>query len=353
MTLLLFGFGLVALLAGAEMMVRGASQMAILLGLSPLVIGLTVVAFGTGTPELAISLQAAADGRADLAIGNVVGSNISNVLLILGVSALIAPLAVHQRLVRIDVPIMVGASLLLWLLAADGRLSPGDGALLAGGAVAYTFLVIVLARRETLQHKENTAIPCRQGAWRAVLLALAGLAGLLIGARWVVQAATEIARLLEVSELVIGLTVVAIGTSLPELATSVVAGLRGERDLAIGNVIGSNLYNILATLGLSSLVAANGLPVAHALQVFDLPFMIATAVACLPIFFIGRRISRWEGGLFFAYYIAYTAYLVLDAAGHDALPAFSRAMFGFVVPLTGATLAVLAWREWRLLQRRT
>jgi cation:H+ antiporter len=348
----LFVLGLALLVAGAELLVRGASRLAARLGISPLVIGLTVVAFGTSTPELAVSVQAGLAGRADIAVGNVVGSNIFNVLFILGVSALIVPLAVSRQLVRLDVPLMIGVSILLLVMAYDGRIGAFDGLLLVAGIVAYTVFLVRESR------KENAAAPAAtlqehgggQGAGRGglplqIAFIAGGLALLVLGAHWLVGGATAIARLLGVSDLVIGLTIVAAGTSLPEVATSVVAALRGERDIAVGNVVGSNLYNILAIAGIAALVTPGGLVVAPALVRFDLPVMIAVALACLPIFATGHLIARWEGALFVAYYAAYLLYLILAAAEHDALPAFSAAVLGFVLPLTAVTLIVLLARR--------
>lgn len=353
MTVFLFAAGLLLLLAGAEVMIRGAARLAAATGLSPLVVGLTVVAFGTSAPELAISVDAALRGLPDIALGNVVGSNIANVLLILGASALVAPLVVHRQLIRLDVPLMMAVSLAVLLLAGDGRIGRLEGAALVLGAVAYTVLLIRLGRRgrsDGLPASATAGAPGEQVPgvwWRDILLVLAGLALLVLGARWLVQAAVTVASSLGVSELVIGLTVVAVGTSLPEIATSILATLRGQRDIAVGNVVGSNVFNLLVVLGSAAAVAPDGVPVSAAARGFDLPVMTAVAFACLPIFFIGHRINRWEGALFLGYYLAYTAYLLLDAAGHDALPLFSSVMMGFVVPLTVVTLAILAWRAWR------
>lgn len=349
LTLALFIVGLGLLIVGAELLVRGASRLAGALGISPLVIGLTVVAFGTSAPELAVSIQASLAGQADVALGNVVGSNIANILLILGVSALVAPLIVSEQLIRLDVPLMIGASLLLLLLASDGRVSSLDGVLLFAGVVAYTVFLIRQSRRETAAAAaaadSDSLTESTGGGLVNVGLLIAGLALLVLGSRWLVNGAVEFAETLGVSELVIGLTVVAVGTSLPEIATSVLATLRGEREIAVGNVIGSNLFNILTVLGVSSIVSPAGIPVAHAALTFDIPVMIAVAVACLPIFFTGHLIARWEGGVFVAYYIAYTVYLILKATEHDALPVFSNAMLAFVLPLTGVTLAILLARS--------
>lgn len=346
---LLLGAGLVGLSAGAEFLVRGAARLAATAGLSPLVIGLTVVAYGTSAPELAVSITAAIEGRVDLAVGNVVGSNIFNVLLILGLSALCMPLVVSAQVVRFDVPIMVGVSLLFWALALDGRLGRMDGLILVAGAVAYTGFLLRLSRREPAAVQEQYARrldrpPSPGRASRLVVdlvLCGVGLGLLVVGTRWFVGGAVALARAAGVSELVIGLTIVAAGTSLPEAFTSVLATLRGERDIAVGNVVGSSIYNVLAVLGLSALLGPEGVQVAPAALAFDIPVMVVVAVACLPIFFTGHRIARWEGALFLGYYVAYVLYLVLAAQAHRALPMFSVVMMSYVVPLTVVTLTVL------------
>ncbi len=356
---LLFAGGLVALIAGANLLVRGASTLAAALGISPLVIGLTVVAFGTSSPELAVSVQSAWSGKTDLAVGNVVGSNIFNVLLILGLSALIAPLVVAEQLVRKEVPFMIAVSVLLLVLAQGGEISRTEGGVLFALVVGYTVYLIVAARREgqsqsTDYEREYGEAARRRGGrlLGQVGLVIAGLGLLVLGSDWLVQAAVRTARLLGLSEVVIGLTIVAAGTSLPEVAASVLAALKGERDIAVGNVVGSNIFNLLAVLGLSSLVSPEGLTVAPSLIAFDIPVMLAVAVACLPIFFTGYRIARWEGALFLGYYISYTVYLILWATGHDALTAYSQVMLSFVLPLTIITLLIIVVREIQARRRR-
>jgi cation:H+ antiporter len=353
----LFVLGGALLVVGAELLVRGASRIATAAGISPLVVGLTVVAFGTSSPELAVTVGSALQGEADVALGNVVGSNIANILLILGVSALVAPLAVSQQLVWFDVPLLIVVSVGTILLALDGDLGRWDGALLGGGFVAYNAFLIWQSRRESAEVRDEyeTALDRRGGAGRFgtaldVGLIVVGLVLLVFGARWLVDAAVSIAEALEVSALVIGLTVVAVGTSLPELATSVLASVRGARDIAVGNAIGSCLFNLLGVLGIGALVAPGGMAVAPGALTFDMPVMTAVAVAALPIFFTGHLVARWEGGVFVAYYVAYTVYLVLDATRHPVLPAFGAAMTFFVLPLTvlsGVTLVIRAARQHR------
>lgn len=346
-TILLFVAGGALLIFGAELLVRGASRLALAVGISPLVVGLTVVAFGTSAPELAVTVGSAYAGEADVAVGNVVGSNIFNVLFILGISAIIGRLVVAEQLVRLDVPLMIAASLVVLVLGLDGLVSRLDGAFLFAGIVVYTVFLIRQSRRQTAaaeaEAPERAVSETGAGSSRLmnVVLVVVGVGLLVLGARWLVQAAVATATALGVSELVIGLTVVAAGTSLPEVATSVLAAIRGERDIAVGNVVGSNIFNLLAVLGLGSIVAPGGIPVPAGALAFDIPVMIAVAIATLPIFFTGYTIDRWEGMVFLGYYVAYTSYLVLDAAEHAAVPAFGAAMTWFVLPLTALTLLVV------------
>ena len=355
MAILLLIAGLVILIVGAEALVRGASRLAAALGISPLVIGLTVVAFGTSSPEMAVSVQSALSGQGDIALGNVVGSNIFNVLFILGVSALITPLVVAQQLVRIDVPLMIVVSALVWLLAMDGALGLWEGVLLFTGIIVYTVFLIWQSRRESKAVQEEYAAEFGERETRTwqhtainILLAVGGLALLVLGARWLVDGATQLARFFGVSDLIIGLTIVAAGTSLPEVAASIVAALRGERDIAVGNVVGSNIFNLLAVLGLAGIVAPSpGLAVAPGVLAIDLPFMVAVAVACLPIFVTGGIVARWEGVVFLGYYVAYTAYLILTATEHPNLPQYQTFLLLFIVPLTVLTLVVSLMQEMR------
>ena len=349
---------LVLLALGAELLVRGASRLALAFGISPLVVGLTVVAFGTGTPELAVSLQSGLAGQAGIAIGNVIGSNIFNVLFVLGLSALITPLAVTPQVIRQEIPFMVGVSLLLWGLVFNGHLGRWEAGLLLGLLVVYTVFLIWQSRRARARVRREfaEALPVPTSpAWDhhwliQLLLVAAGLLFLAFGARWLVQAAVALATYLGVSKLVIGLTIVAVGTSLPEIATSIIAAVRGERDIAVGNVIGSNIFNILGVLGIAGLAAPGGLTAAPGVLGFGMLVMLAAAIACIPVAFTRRMIARWEGGLFLFFFAAYTTYLFLYAQHHPWLASFSVAMLGFVLPLTAVTLAVTTWREWR--QRR-
>ncbi len=354
MNAVLFVAGLVALILGASLLVRGASKLALSFGISPLVVGLTIVAFGTSAPEVAVSVGAVLDGKTDIAVGNVVGSNIFNVLFILGISALITPLVVNLQLIRQEVPIMVGASLLLLALGLDGRVSRWDGLLLFALLVAYTVFLVMQSRRQARAAQADfdaEIVPANATAWDArwpaqVALIAAGLVALVLGSEWLVTASVAFAKALGVSDLVIGLTIVAAGTSMPEVATSITAALKGERDIAVGNVVGSNTFNILGCLGVSGLVSGDlGLVMAPSLLAFDIWVMIAVALACLPVFFTGREIARWEGAVFTLYYAAYVTYLVLATQQHSALGMFSTTMLVFVLPLTLITLVVLSIRR--------
>ncbi|HUU99300.1 MAG TPA: calcium/sodium antiporter [Phycisphaerae bacterium] len=321
MTLVVFVVGLGLLVGGAEALVRGAVRVARTLGVSPLVIGLTVVAYGTSAPEMAVSVKAALADQTDLSLGNVVGSNIFNVLFILGVSAAITPLLVNRRLLRSDLWVMLTVSGLTYLLGLDGHIGRVDGLLLLGMMVAYTAWSIRQSRRENqaVQSEFAKGFGVARGVQPAALvvslgLVVLGLALLVVGARWLLQGAVGIAAALGVGERVIGLTIVAAGTSLPEVATSIVAAVRGERDIAVGNVVGSNIFNILAVLGAAAAIGPSSVNVSNAALRFDIPVMILAAAACLPIFYTARRIDRWEGWLFLAGYALYTSYLVYTAA---------------------------------------
>lgn len=339
---LLFAAGLVLLIGGAELLVRGATRLATAIGMSPLVVGLTVVAFATSAPELAVSVGSALGGQPDIALGNVVGSTIANVLLILGLAALAAPLVVRSQLVRFDVPIMIAAAVLVTVLGRDGVIGVADGVILLAGMAAYITRLLRHRARGAPAVEEQADQPESDRGSTALLdvgRLVVGIGLLVVGSNLLLDAAVTVAQRLGISELVIGLTLIAVGTSLPEIATSTLAVLRGERDLAVGNAVGSNIFNLLAVLGVTAIVGPEGVPVPSSALDFDLPVMIAVTVVCLPIFFTGHEIARWEGAIFLGYYVAYSAYLLLDAAGHDALQPFSWVMLGFVVPITVFTIA--------------
>lgn len=358
--LALFVAGLVLLLLGGEWLVRGSSRLALALRIPRIVVGLSLVAFGTSAPELAVSVLSSYRGQADIAVGNVVGSNIVNVLLILGMSAVVAPLAVSRRLIRIEVPLMIATAFLFYAIGYDRSISRGDGLILLAIFFTYILWMARTARQDPAIEQEiavaNNGIT--GGVWGyvwLVCLVVGGLAALVVGSNWLIDGAVALARALGVSELVIGLTIVAAGTSLPELATSVIASVRREREIAVGNVIGSNIFNILSVLGFSAIASPRGLEVAPAVIRFDAPVMMAVSLACFPILFNDFQIKRWEGSLFVAYYIFYVVYLILHASQHDALDEYTFVMRWFVLPflaLTLVTVLILAWRKQVQLTRR-
>ncbi len=305
LTLYIIG-GLIVLLGGAEALVRGSSSLALRAGISPLIVGLTVVAFGTSSPELAISIKAALLGKGDIALGNVVGSNIFNVALILGLTGLVRPVRVKLQVLRFDLPVMLIFSAVAFFFWRDRSFSRGEGVILLAGLAAYIAANIHLARRErnkAIEREYEEGLPRASRAWWIdALLVAGGLVLLVVGARLFVFGAVELATALGVSQAIISLTIVAAGTSLPELATSVVAALRGEDDIAIGNIIGSNVFNLTCILG----TAATIQPFAsQGVSAMDLYFMLGTSAALLPIIGTGLRLNRWEGGLLLASYGAY------------------------------------------------
>jgi cation:H+ antiporter len=297
---------LVLLFFGAEWLVRGSAELAARLGLTPLVIGLTVVAYGTSMPELIVSTRAAVAGQGDIALGNAIGSNIFNICVILGLSAVVHPMRVKLQLLRLDAPILAGVSLLLLFFLGDMRISRAEAALLCGGIIVYSVMNILLARRETsaeVKLEFAEAMPKKIGSlWRDLAFVGGGLLVLVLGSRWLVEHSVGLAKMLGVSEAIIGLTVVAAGTSMPELATSIVAAWRKQPDIAIGNVVGSNIYNILCILGVSGLIAPLHGP---GLQQLDLYLMLGTAAVLLPILWTGFVVRRWEGLVLLATYGGY------------------------------------------------
>jgi len=347
--------GFVALVGGAELLIRGSSRLALTVGISPLVVGLTVVAFGTSAPEAAVSLWSTITGQSGIAVGNIIGSNIFNILFVIGLAALVVPLLVNQQLIRIDVPLMIGASVILFLMSLDGKIGRIDGAILFAGIIFYTVWAIRKSRRESkdvdaeyvAEFGQTKSELKRSSTPIDLATIVVGMIFLVVGSRSLVVGAVDIAKFLGVSELIIGLTIISIGTSLPEVMTSVLASFRNERDIAVGNAIGSNMFNIMAVFGLTGLVAPNGIIVPSNALRLDMPVMIVVAIACLPIFFSGHIISRWEGALFFGYYLVYIAYLVLATLDVPGLFYFSTVFIVFILPLTVVTLTVSAWREWK------
>ncbi|WP_199221027.1 calcium/sodium antiporter [Coraliomargarita sinensis] len=294
--------GILFLYLGAECLVRGSSRLATRFGIPPLIIGLTVVAFGTSSPELLVSISAVVQGANDVAVGNVVGSNIFNIAVILGVTALIKPPSVHIDLIRREIPVMILVSLLTLGLVGLGYVSRLAGLSLCAGLVVYLWLSIRTARKETKAAEFDLPLSPRMPVWLCAILIVAGLSVLVFGAQLFLTGAVKLARDFGFSEAVIGLTIVAAGTSLPELATSVVAAIRKESDVAIGNIVGSNIFNVLGILGLTSAM----LPMEVAgIGLRDAGFMLGFAVLMLPFAFSQRTISRTEGVVFLSIYGVY------------------------------------------------
>ncbi|CDR33287.1 calcium/sodium antiporter [Criblamydia sequanensis] len=351
--LALMFMALAAMVIGAELLVLGASRLAAMVGVSPLVIGLTIVSFGTSAPEFVVSIKGALTNHSDLVVGNCIGSNIFNVLFILGACAVVAPLVVTKQLIRLDVPIMIGSNLIFLWLSIDGIIDRYEGLLLLTGFTLYNWFIIRKSLQENSSKSgmsESPSCNVKSSSTLAIIKQLGlitiGLIFCISGAELMVDNAVTLARILGVSELIIGLTIVSIGTSLPEVATSIVATIRGQRDIAIGNVVGSCIFNILGVIGLAGLIAPAGITVAPSVLRFDLPVAIAASIACLPIFFTDYKISKWEGFLFLFYYVAYITYLILDAKQHEVLPMVGIAML-FTIPLTILTLLVIVYRSIR------
>jgi cation:H+ antiporter len=359
MTVFLFILGLAVLIGGAELFLRAVDKFGAAWSVSPVVMGLTVVAFATGAPELAISLQAAVDGKPDLVLGNILGSNIANILLILGIAGLVNPLKITNRIIRVDVPMVIIASTLLFVLAMDGLLSPLDGGIIFGALILYSIFMYFQIRKDRINNKlnglaEQTDVdePVTTLFYgKYILMLLGGLVLIVMGSRWMVASAVEIAGILGISELIIGLTIVSIGTSLPEVATSVAAVRHGDSDTAVANVMGSNLYNILLTLSLTVLIAPGAIDVSQEAINLDLPIMLIVAIACLPLFWPGKELGRKEAVGFLFYYGAYMTYLVFLAMQHPLKQTMETVMVWWIFPITACLIIlkfILDFREKRL-----
>ncbi len=309
-SLFFFIFGLFLLVSGAELLVRYSSKLAIYIGISPLVVGLTIVAFGTSAPELFVSVQATLDGSSNLALGNIVGSNLCNILFILGASAVFAPLVVHQQLIKKDIPLLVVLSVIVYGMSFNGSINFIEGVLLFAGVLAYTSFAIIMSRKENKQVTDEYTESLSKKSlfsslWLSILFILIGLGMLVLGSNYLVESATMMAEYLGVGKEVIGLTIFAFGTSLPEAVTSIMASIKGERDIAVGNAIGSCIFNLLAVLGATAIAAPDGVEVTLQMLQFDIPCMIVASIICIPLFISGKKVSRGEGVLLLGLYILY------------------------------------------------
>lgn len=308
MIILFIVIGLVVLTYGADIFVNGASKIAVRFNISPVAIGLTIVAFGTSAPELSVNIISVMQGNPDIALGNVVGSNIFNIVLILGLCGVIMPLTFSRQLIRFDIPLMIVASVMLWIFGRDFKIGFIESAIFAALIIGYTYLQFKSSKANVGEVEED--IKAEGSVLMDVGRLLLGLGMLIGGAKLFVSGAVDGARLLGMSEAVIGLTIVAAGTSLPEVATSVVATIRGQRDIAIGNVVGSNIFNIFSVLGFSGLLASQGLSVNEHIQNIDIPLMIGVSLLTFIFAFSTKKLNRSMGAIFLLIYIGYTYYLI-------------------------------------------
>jgi len=325
------------LIWGADLLVSGASNIARRFGLSSLFIGLTVVAFGTSAPELVVSLFSVYRGTYDLAVGNVIGSNIANILIIIGFCAIVKPLIVDRQILKFDLPIMIIPSTMAWYFCFGGKLAVIEGVILSLSFVLYLFAAWLFARKNGI--KDEDELPLKSKFWYDFLITIGGLIALVFGSRFVVDGASFVAKACGVSDLLIGLTIVSVGTSLPEIATSVVATARGKCDLAIGNVVGSNITNILLILGISTIVSNGHLNIGDIILNRDLPAMMLSTVVCLPIFFTGLIVAKWEGAVLllgYVFYIAICASAEFSQTSHKSFLMFFYIYIAF-------SFLIIAW----------
>lgn len=313
-SILFLTLGLITLFIGAESLIRGSSALALKIGITPLVVGLTVVAFGTSTPELVVSLKAALIGNTSITLGNIIGSNIANIALILGIAALIRPLDVHANVVRKEIPIMIACSILMIILLLDGEAGFVDGIIFVAGIITYTIVNISMARKEKnaeVDTEFKDGLKTKLSLPLSIIFVVGGLGLMIFGANLFVNGAIAVAKAIGVSDAIIGLTVVAVGTSLPELITSIVAAYKNESDIAVGNVVGSNIFNILGILGITALITSVN---ASELNFIDFGVMLFTALLLFPLSKTGFKISRLEGAFLVLGYLIYLYYLLQNSA---------------------------------------
>ncbi len=337
------------LILGAELMVRAAVRLAASFKVRPLIIGLSVVALGSSAPQMAVSLQAAFNNAPDIAVGSVIGSNIFNVLVTLGLCALIIPLRVSRQLVRLDIPLMISASALVFAMALNQTLGRLEGGVLLVGLGGYFALLLRQSRRHARPKVHNHAVEHHgPPPWlSSVVMVPAGLGLLIWGGHLILGAAVELATDYGFSDRIIGLTIVAVSTSLPELATSLIAAIRGEREIAVGNVIGSNLFNLLGVLGLTAVIAPAPLSVSPNALDFDLPVMLGVAALCLPLFYSGYRITRAEGLVLLGLFSAYGLHVLTFATGMPLAGRLEHLMLFYVLPVLALFVLISTVHAWR------
>ncbi|WP_213879179.1 calcium/sodium antiporter [Pseudomonas sp. dw_358] len=338
--------GLLLLVGGADLLVRAAVSLAGRWRVRPLIIGLTMVAFGSSAPQLVVSLQAAFTGAPDIAVGSVFGSNVFNILMTLGLSALLVPLRVSRQVVRLDIPLMIAASLLVWLLSLNQQLGRLEGVLLLAGLAAYLYLIKRQAHHP-IRPLPETLRASSKHTWALALTLLAGLGLLVAGGHLLLDAAIDVAQDYGLSDRIIGLTIVAVGTCMPELATSLIAALRGQRDMAVGNVIGSSLFNLLGVLGFTAVVAPEPLTISPNALTFDLPVMVAVAALCLPLFHSNYRLTRAEGLALIGLYLTYGAHVLAFSTGLALATRLEHWMLFYGLPVLAMTWVIARLRSWR------
>ena len=342
--------GLATLLAGGDLLLRGATKVAESFGMTRLMIGLTIVSLGTSAPETAICVDAALQTKPEIALGNIIGSNVANVLLILGLTALVIPIVIDRKIIQREVPVMIGVTFLFLALVSDGHLTRADGVLLLTGMACFLVWQFVSASKEpdsAIQQEDNNEV--KPNFLRSAIFILFGVAMLWFGAGWMVKGATGLAATFGVSELVIGLTIVAIGSSSPEIVTSLLAARRGYPEMAVGSVIGSNIANLLLVSGITAVLSTK-IEVPKDAFEFDIPVMVIASIACLPIFATEHKLVRWEGALFLACFAAFTCFLLFRPRISQIFPVGSQIVWPIATPLILATVVVVSYR---LLKKRS
>lgn len=347
-TLLIIG-GLALLILGGEILIKSSTNLASRLGMKPIVIGLTIIAMGTSAPEIIINLSSISEGHSSLALGNILGSNIFNILFILGISALITPLIINQKLIKIDIPILIILTITVWIFSLDLNLSFNEGIILFILLILFIIFSIKFSKKESpevIKEYENEFSTPRKSLLLTIIYFCMGLTLLLLGSHYLVNGSVSLARSWGISELIIGITILACGSGTPEVVISVMAARKKEYDIAIGNIIGSCIFNILFVLGTSIIIFPNQ-PIPPEALNFDIPIMILTSIICLPICLSDQKVSRIEGLLLLLYFVSYISFIILNSSGHDAIEPFGKIVGLFFIPITMITLFIISLKELR------